>query len=418
MLQTSTNPISPVGYLSNAHKGSLDRFYGLPQRTVSAPDLHKATTARDRKNRRSTFDNSVKPTIPLKIPKAPIKNMKLIDRKSPNYALKQNVTSGMKYMLTQTSEEKQLDSSSVIFNPFGQVIRHKRRHKSKGTFEFKQYSPAVFHRIRKQFGVSDNQLARWIDTTLYELPSPGKSGDLFLFSENCIIKTIHATEKRQLLKMLPDYSTHYQDNPDSLLIRYYGLYRVKSSKRKIYVVAMNNFLPQNGNLSAIFDLKGSTVGREVPSEIQNDPTVVCKDLNWSAMKRRLHLDPERKNVFLSQMQKDLEFLAKQKVMDYSLLVGISRNIPDECNKNSNTSSTEGLFYRENGGFRSSSTLHSGPEEIYFLGIIDILTKYTLSKKVETFWKGFQYDKKFISSVNPKFYSKRFYNFISGAVATE
>lgn len=51
------------------------------------------------------------------------------------------------------------------------------------------------------------------------------------------------------------------------------------------------------------------------------------------------------------------------------------------------------------------------DEIYFLGIIDILQQYNASKRMETFVKGFNNDRAQISSVDSVSYAKRFVAFL-------
>lgn len=50
------------------------------------------------------------------------------------------------------------------------------------------------------------------------------------------------------------------------------------------------------------------------------------------------------------------------------------------------------FYGDEGGFRSTLSDDSPGDELYFLGIIDILTPYTSKKKVEHLIKSIQHDK--------------------------
>lgn len=70
------------------------------------------------------------------------------------------------------------------------------------------------------------------------------------------------------------------------------------------------------------------------------------------------------------------------------------------------------FYSEEGGIRSSLGDNSRGSEIYFLGIIDILTPYDAKKKVEHLFKSIQYSKESISAVSPTDYCKRFLKFMA------
>lgn len=161
---------------------------------------------------------------------------------------------------------------------------------------------------------------------LSELGSPGKSGSFFYFSRDYkyIIKTIHHGEHKFLRKILKEYYNHVCDNPNTLLSQFYGLHRVKIPYgRKIHFVVMNNLFPPHRDIHRTFDLKGSTIGRDFKEEeLEKNPRATLKDLNW--LRRNLHLEfgPTKKEAFVEQMQRDVALLQRLKIMDYSMLVGI------------------------------------------------------------------------------------------------
>ena len=51
-----------------------------------------------------------------------------------------------------------------------------------------------------------------------------------------------------------------------------------------------------------------------------------------------------------------------------------------------------LFYQDEGGLRATDEQNHPMETIYYLGIIDILTPYTVLKRMEHFWKGLSADR--------------------------
>lgn len=55
------------------------------------------------------------------------------------------------------------------------------------------------------------------------------------------------------------------------------------------------------------------------------------------------------------------------------------------------------------------------EEIYYLGIIDYLQKYTRKKKLARLAKSITHDKDKLSTASPSFYSKRFRDFLSNSI---
>lgn len=73
------------------------------------------------------------------------------------------------------------------------------------------------------------------------------------------------------------------------------------------------------------------------------------------------------------------------------------------------------FYSDDGGFRATHEDDQPGEEIYYLGIIDCLTRYNLIKKSEHFLKGLATpaNKSGLSAVPPDRYGARFVDFISG-----
>lgn len=199
---------------------------------------------------------------------------------------------------------------------------------AKYDFKFKDYSPWVFRHLRAKFRLdpADYLMSLTSKYILSELGSPGKSGSFFYFSRDYkyIIKTIHHGEHRFLRKILRDYFKHVEDNPDTLISQFYGLHRVKTPfGRKIHFVVMNNLFPPHRDIHQTFDLKGSTIGRDFKEEnLADNPRATLKDLNWLRRDMHLNLGPTKKQLFMQQVQKDVELLKRLHIMDYSLLLGI------------------------------------------------------------------------------------------------
>lgn len=51
-----------------------------------------------------------------------------------------------------------------------------------------------------------------------------------------------------------------------------------------------------------------------------------------------------------------------------------------------------LFYQDEGGLQATGEENEPLDKIYYLGIIDILTPYTVVKRLEHVWKGMQTDR--------------------------
>ncbi|SMR60525.1 unnamed protein product [Zymoseptoria tritici ST99CH_1E4] len=212
-------------------------------------------------------------------------------------------------------------------------------------------------------------------------------------------------------------------------------------------------------------------------DLEHNPRATLKDLNWLRRNLHLEFGPTKKDAFVAQMQKDVALLQRLKIMDYSLLVGIHdlergneenlrdktlqvfqpggekqddkagpgaggaqlartpskmenakrakelrdlvkkqrpvpmdqtvNKMPDEAHKSSF------YFYADDGGFRATHEDDTPGEEIYYLGIIDCLTRYNYIKKAEHFWKGMGGHESQISAIPPVRYGDRFVKFIAG-----
>nr|XP_043640084.1 phosphatidylinositol 4-phosphate 5-kinase 9-like [Erigeron canadensis] len=63
------------------------------------------------------------------------------------------------------------------------------------------------------------------------------------------------------------------------------------------------------------------------------------------------------------------------------------------------------------GVEEKHMFHDVYDVVLYLGIIDILQEYNITKKIEHKYKSFQFDPLSISAVDPKYYSRRFLKFV-------
>ncbi|KAL9657988.1 hypothetical protein ABK040_016638 [Willaertia magna] len=288
------------------------------------------------------------------------------------------------------------------------------------TFIFTDYAPLVFRQIRKVFGILEEEWTMSFSPemlfgnlllgklcTLSEKLTDGKSGNFFFstFNNRFLCKTISQGEFQFFLKILENYFKHILNYKDTLLCRIYGLYKLND----IGFIVMENVFETTCQMDRIFDLKGSTIGRTNPSGVG-----ILKDLDFIGMKRFIQLESGKKEKLMRQLSMDVKFLEENEIIDYSLLVGVY-----DCN-NKKQQSLEEIkfenkylpFFREYfGGMRSKNG-----DEIYFIGVIDILIEYGLRKRGENLIKTIYFgDENGISVVEPTQYARRFLNFINSIV---
>uniref|UniRef100_A0A673LCL4 Phosphatidylinositol 4-phosphate 5-kinase type-1 beta-like n=1 Tax=Sinocyclocheilus rhinocerous TaxID=307959 RepID=A0A673LCL4_9TELE len=263
-------------------------------------------------------------------------------------------------------------------------------------FRFKTYAPLAFRYFRELFGIKpDDYLYAICKEPLIELSNPGASGSLFYLTsdDEFIIKTVQHKEAEFLQKLLPGYYMNLNQNPRTLLPKFYGLYCVQSGGINIRLVVMNNVLPRSLKMHYKYDLKE----REKAC-----PTY--KDLDFVDMHDGLYFDTETYNALMKTLQRDCRVSA-------TLFCHFS-NKQNECR----------LLVRKlwvvsrallMGGIPAKT--HRDGKLLIFLGIIDILQSYRFIKKLEHSWKALVYDGDTVSVHRPSFYANRFLKFMSSRV---
>ena len=99
--------------------------------------------------------------------------------------------------------------------------------------------------------------------------SSGKSGSFFYYSANgqYLVKTISNAEFKFFRSVLKGYYQHVKENPNTLISRIYGLYKIRFNKKQrnrrvdIPFVIMNNLFCTTKKIDMRYDLEGSTAGR-------------------------------------------------------------------------------------------------------------------------------------------------------------
>ncbi|NXB81104.1 PI51A kinase, partial [Donacobius atricapilla] len=193
-------------------------------------------------------------------------------------------------------------------------------------FRFKTYAPVAFRYFRELFGIRpDDYLYSLCSEPLIELSNSGASGSLFYVSsdDEFIIKTVQHKEAEFLQKLLPGYYMNLNQNPRTLLPKFYGLYCVQAGGKNIRIVVMNNLLPRSVRMHLKYDLKGSTYKRRASQKERDKVFPTFKDLDFMQdLPDGLFLDSDTYNALCKTLQRDCLVLQSFKIMDYSLLVAI------------------------------------------------------------------------------------------------
>mmetsp|Transcript_23038 Transcript_23038/g.38584 ORF Transcript_23038/g.38584 Transcript_23038/m.38584 type:complete len:705 (-) Transcript_23038:220-2334(-) len=339
-------------------------------------------------------------------------------------------------------------------------------HKLGFSFKFKDYMPNVFRAVRGMSNISEADYMMDLagDFNYIEFIANSKSGQFFFYSHDgrYMIKTQSKEECILLRQIMPRYVEHLHECPDSLLVRFYGMHRVKfKSGKKIYFVIMSSVFNTDKHIDIKYDLKGSLAGR-ITKPKACAQGAVQKDLNLKESGRKFRFGEENIDVFSNTLRADVKLLEELNIMDYSLLVGV-HDKDKEKERLAAAGGAEGgggvrgsLAPRRGSGvvlaqrpsvmlptatppaassgagavdvggsggedeLAPASVFQSyyggipaarGVDEIYFMGIIDILQLYNIGKQTESFYKGIISDRMLQSAVNPKLYAQRMLDFI-------
>nr|XP_037850409.1 phosphatidylinositol 4-phosphate 5-kinase type-1 gamma isoform X5 [Chlorocebus sabaeus] len=313
-------------------------------------------------------------------------------------------------------------------------------------FRFKTYAPVAFRYFRELFGIRpDDYLYSLCNEPLIELSNPGASGSLFYVTsdDEFIIKTVMHKEAEFLQKLLPGYYMNLNQNPRTLLPKFYGLYCVQSGGKNIRVVVMNNILPRVVKMHLKFDLKGSTYKRRASKKEKEKSFPTYKDLDFMQdMPEGLLLDADTFSALVKTLQRDCLVLESFKIMDYSLLLGVhnidqhererqaqgARGTSDEKRPVGQKALYSTAMESIQGGAARGEPIESddtmggipavngrGERLLLHIGIIDILQSYRFIKKLEHTWKALVHDGDTVSVHRPSFYAERFFKFMSNTV---
>uniref|UniRef100_A0AAY4DXM2 PIPK domain-containing protein n=1 Tax=Denticeps clupeoides TaxID=299321 RepID=A0AAY4DXM2_9TELE len=306
-------------------------------------------------------------------------------------------------------------------------------------FRFKTYAPLAFRYFRELFGIKpDDYLYSLCNEPLIALSNPGASSSWFYLTsdDEFIIKTVQHKEAEFLQKLLPGYYMNLNQNPRTLLPKFYGLYCIQCAGAKIRLVVMNNVLPCTLKMHYKYDLKGSTYKRRASRKERAKSSPTFKDLDFQEMHEGLYFDADTYNALMKTLQRDCQVLESFKIMDYSLLLGV--HILDKKTRDrgfrgdSKRQGAQKVLYSTalesiQGDSKVSQPLpdddtmggipakHKDENLLIFLGIIDILQSYRFIKKVEHSWKALVHDGDTVSVHRPNFYAERFLKFMGTTV---
>uniref|UniRef100_A0A3P8ZN25 Phosphatidylinositol 5-phosphate 4-kinase type-2 gamma n=1 Tax=Esox lucius TaxID=8010 RepID=A0A3P8ZN25_ESOLU len=334
-----------------------------------------------------------------------------------------------------------------------------------GHFKFKEYCPQVFRNLRERFGIEDldYQVSLTRSSPVRGGEAQGEGILLTSYDRTLIIKQISSEDVADTHGILSEYHQHIvKCHGSTLLPQFLGMYRVGVENEETYLIVMRNMFSHRLVVHRKYDLKGSLVSREASDKERVKELPTYKDMDFRNNMQKVYVNEEQKEKVMEKLNRDVEVSTISSRTDQAsspicvlLLLGIhdverAEREEEEGEEPSNDEEGEpenGLTQALNVGSYGTSpegiagymasckplgpgefdpyvdvyAIRSAPgaphKEVYFMGLIDVLTQYDTKKKAAHAAKTVKHGAGAeISTVHPEQYAKRFRDFISNIFA--
>lgn len=245
------------------------------------------------------------------------------------------------------------------------------------SLQMKDYSSLLFHKLRNlcKLDTSTYLSSVNVDNKMISVTGTGKGATILYRTHDrkIFIKNLAKSESKLLQSdWIREYYSYLERNQHSLLIRLFGHCKIDNVR---FLVMEDLF---SKSQTAIYDLKGSTIGRQSNGSEKESGQFKDNDLD-----RKFAI--VNASDLITQIKQDVSFLESKGIMDYSLLIGVS-----DCS-------------HEN--FRCVPSIDR--MEYFTFAIIDYLTKWNLRKMAAQTFKGITSEKSQLSTIAPDQYASRF-----------
>lgn len=231
-----------------------------------------------------------------------------------------------------------------------------------------------FDSMRQICGVADRYIESMSRCMKFDSKG-GKSKSIFLktLDDRFVIKSLSQPETQSFLKFAPNYfqlmaQTFYHDMP-SVIAKMLGFYQIilknpaTGVEHNWCLLVMENLF-YDRTPARIFDLKGSMRNRKIAATGEQNEVLLDENMVEFIYESPLFAREHSKRLLRDSVFNDTLFLARQDVMDYSLMIAIDSN-PTPSHTHTNYAQRKELV----------------------VGIIDCIRTYTWDKKLESWIKA-------------------------------
>jgi 1-phosphatidylinositol-3-phosphate 5-kinase len=226
------------------------------------------------------------------------------------------------------------DQSEVMHSLLRKTGRHLKYQFQEGPTKMlcKVFFAEQFDAVRRKCGVADRFIESLSRCMKWDSKG-GKTKSLFLktLDERFILKSLSPVETQSFLKFAPNYfqimSEAFFHELPSVIAKMFGFYQiiVKNSNTGLeynwFLLVMENLFYDRVPTKT-FDLKGSMRNRKINATGERGEVLLDENMVEFIYESPLFAREHSKKLLRSSVHNDTLFLARQNVMDYSLMVAI------------------------------------------------------------------------------------------------
>ena len=202
-------------------------------------------------------------------------------------------------------------------------------------FDIECYGWDLFGGLMNVYGIDSETLrAHIIEGDLKEIANPASSGSLlFLTSDSTfLIKTVRDYDAKFMQqKFLTEYYNYVKLTPGTFIAKLFGCYgyipylphqtSITVDSFTLRFAVFSNFIPTKLEIHEKYDLKGSSHKRDANASEKMKSSATFKDNDFREIHPQGFTLPKSVYYHLKEvLSRDVDFLEKLNIMDYSLLL--------------------------------------------------------------------------------------------------
>jgi 1-phosphatidylinositol-4-phosphate 5-kinase len=210
-------------------------------------------------------------------------------------------------------------------------------------FDIEAYGLDIFNGLMNIYGIDPQTLKAHISQgELKEIVNPASSGSLlYLTSDSTfIIKTVRDYDAKFMeQKFLNEYYNYVKKTPATFIAKLFGSFGyipylsqqsgITVDSFTLRFAIFSNFIPTNLAIHEKYDLKGSSYKRDANAQEKMKASATFKDNDFREIHPNGFTLPKSVYYHLKEvLTRDVEFLEKLNIMDYSLLLSNRKKLFD------------------------------------------------------------------------------------------